>query len=506
MICRIRHFLSAALLVALIITTAGSVPSVSAQQRAYRATDQQVRLLLRRIESRSTLFRQSLEAALYRNRFDRTRPENNIIGFVRDFEASVARFKEYFDQRRESDDDAREVLNRAAYIDGFMRRQSLTPAAEGDWIRLRLDLNLLARYYNVVWHWDNQPYSPGSAATRLTGTYRLDAARSDSASRVASEATRGLPLQQSQRLRRIITRRLESPEMIAIERNGRRITMASTRAPQITFEADGRDRIEQIRPGRYVRVNAALYRDQLVISSIGDRVNDYRVSFDPIDGQRLRVTRRIDIEGLTHPVTVNSIYDKTSEIAQLNFYPGTIGAFMVPDGTQIVATLNERLTTSESREGDRFSLTVQSPSYYQGAVIEGYVSKVDRGGRLTGRSEIAMNFERIRLLRGATYDFDGYVESAWSPDGKDIRVDNEGVISEKRGQTSRTLTRTGIGAAIGALIGAIASGTRGAAIGAAIGAGAGAGSVFIQGRDDLVLMSGARLTIRASVPRYREEP
>ncbi len=426
---------------------------------------------------------------------------------MRDFEAAAARLRERFDQRREVADDAREVLNRAAYIDGFMRRQNLTPAAERNWIVLRSDLNLLARYYNVAWRWDDRPYLPGPAATRLTGTYRLDAARSDDASTAATAATRGLPYQQSQRLRRIITRRLESPEMIAIERNGRSITMASTRAPRIAFEADGRDRIEQTRPGRNVRVNAALYGDQLVISSTGDRGNDYRVSFDPIEGgQRLRVIRRIDIEGLTQPVTVSSIYDKTSEIAQLNFSPGTTGAFMVPDGTEIVATLNERLTTSESREGDSFSLTVVSPSSYQGAVIEGYVSRVDRAGRVSGRSEIAMNFERIRLIRGATYDFDGYVESVWSPDGKDVRVDNEGVISEKNGQTSRTLTRTGIGAAIGAVIGAIAGGGKGAAIGAAIGAGAGAGSVFIQGRDDLVLMSGARLTLRASVRRHREEP
>jgi hypothetical protein len=506
MIYRTRSFVSAALLVALIIMTASGL-SVSAQQRAYRASDQQVSLLLRRIDLRSTLFRQSVETALRWSRFDRTRRENNITEFVRDFEAAVARLRERFNQRRDDTDDAREVLNRAAYIDGFMQRQSLTPAAERNWIALRSDINLLARYYNVAWRWDDRPYAMDFASTRLTGTYRLDATHSDNASMAARQATRGLGYEQSRRLREIIARRLESPEMIGIQRNGRIVTIASTRAPRVAFEADGRDRIERTRQGRDVRVNAALYGDQMIISSTGDRGNDYRVSFDLIDnGQRLRVTRRIDVESLGQPVIVNSVYDKISEIAQLNFYRGTEGAFMVPDGTQLVATLNERLTTNESRAGDRFSLTVESPSFYRGAVIEGYISKVDRGGRLSGRSEISLNFERIRLLRGASYDFDGYIENVWSADGKDIRVDNEGVISEKHGQASRTLTRTGIGAAIGAVIGAIAGGAKGAAIGAAVGAGAGAGSVFIQGHDDLVLMSGSRLTIRASVPRYREEP
>jgi hypothetical protein len=233
-----------------------------------------VRLLLRRIDSRSTLFRQSLEVALNRSRFDTLRPENNIREFVRDFDAAAARLRDRFNQRLDVTDDAREVLNRAAYIDGFMRRQSLTAAAERNWIVLRSDLNLLARYYTVAWRWEDRPLPPAPAATRLTGTYRLDTARSDSASIAATQATRGLPFQQGQRLHAIITRRLESPEMIAIERRGRSITMASTRAPRVDFEADGRDRIEQMRAGRTVRVNAALYGDQLVISSTGDRGND----------------------------------------------------------------------------------------------------------------------------------------------------------------------------------------------------------------------------------------
>ena len=149
-------------------------------------------------------------------------------------------------------------------------------------------------------------------------------------------------------------------------------------------------------------------------------------------------------------------------------------------------------------------MTVRSPSEYNGAVIEGYVGRVDRSGRVAGRSELAMNFERIRLRSGATRPFDGYIESVRAPNGEEIRVDNEGTVSEEDSQSTRTVTRTGIGAALGALIGAIAGGGKGAAIGAAVGAGTGAGSVFIQGRDDLQLIRGTEFTIRASAPRNRE--
>jgi hypothetical protein len=261
-----------------------------------------------------------------------------------------------------------------------------------------------------------------------------------------------------------------------------------------------------------MRVSAALVGDQLVVSQTGERGNDYRVTFDPTDnGQRLNVSRQIDVEGLTRPVTVNSSYERTSETAQFDLYrevpapgPGS-GSFRMRDGTQLTARLNEPLDTSRTRQADRFSMTVQSPPEYAGAVIEGYVGQVERSGRVTGRSELALNFERIRFRNGSNETFEGYIESVRGPNGETVRVDNEGVIAERKGQTTETLTRGGIGAAIGAVIGAIAGGGKGAAIGAAVGAGAGAGSVFIQGRDDLALANGTEFTIRANTPRYRAD-
>jgi hypothetical protein len=145
-------------------------------------------------------------------------------------------------------------------------------------------------------------------------------------------------------------------------------------------------------------------------------------------------------------------------------------------------------------------MNVTGPSKFQGATIEGYISGVKRSGRITGRSEMTLNFERIRLRDGRSYRFAGFVETVKTANGETVRVDNEGNVREGDSRTSTTTKRAAIGTAVGAIIGAIAGGGKGAAIGAVIGAGAGAGSVYIQGSDDLELLSGTEVTIRASGP------
>lgn len=348
-----------------------------------------------------------------------------------------------------------------------------------------------------------------AVTNRLTGTYRLNPARSDNVATTADRVTRDLPGRDQQRLRNAVMQRLEAPDSLAIERDGRTITIASTHAAQVTFEADGREQIEQSRNGRQIRTTATLSGDRLVVSTEGDRSIDYQVTFEPIDnGRSLRVTRRITDEGLRQPVVARSVYDKTSDTAQLTAssrvrdnYPATgtrRGNLVVPDGTQLVAVLNDDLNTKDARDGDRFALTVRSPSQYSGASIDGHVVRVARSGQVSGRAEMSFDFDTIRQRDGRVSPFTGYIESVRTTNGDEVRVDNEGKVQDEGGQTERTVTRTGIGAAIGAVIGAVAGGGKGAAIGAAVGAGAGAGSVFIQGRNDLELKNGTEFQIRAS--------
>jgi hypothetical protein len=165
-----------------------------------------------------------------------------------------------------------------------------------------------------------------------------------------------------------------------------------------------------------------------------------------------------------------------------------------------VGVLNNDLTTETVRQNDRFSMTVRSPGQYDGATIEGYVTSINRGGRISGRSEMTLDFDTIRFRDGRTSRFAGILESVRTPSGEVVQVDNEGAVRDKD-QTNKTVTRTAIGTAVGAIIGAIAGGGKGAAIGAVVGAGAGAGSVYVQGRNDLDLTAGTEVTVRATGPR-----
>jgi hypothetical protein len=176
------------------------------------------------------------------------------------------------------------------------------------------------------------------------------------------------------------------------------------------------------------------------------------------------------------------------------------GDFIVRSGETVVAELLDPLSTVSAREGDRFTMRVRQPAQYAGATIEGHVSNVRRGGRLTGRSEMTFNFDTIRLRNGNSYRFAGIVERVNTPNGETAQVDNEGAVSEES-QTRKTAERAAIGTAVGAIIGAIAGGGKGAAFGAVIGAGSGAGSVYVQGRDDLELTRGTEVTIQATGSR-----
>jgi hypothetical protein len=353
------------------------------------------------------------------------------------------------------------------------------------------------------------PSGSGYANNRLSGTWRLNASRSDNPRAVAERATRNFNLNERQRVQENLIRRLESPNTLAIDRRGQTVTLASSRGSQVTFEANGIETSETLRNGRERRTRSTFYGDRLLVRTQGDRGSDYEVIFEPLnDGRSLRVTRSLYTERLNQAVVSRSVYDRVSDVAQLDIDRERIepapasGSLIVPDGTQLTARLNQPLSTKQTREGDRFTLSVINSGQYNGAVIEGVVASKDRPGRLTGRADMTLDFERIRLRDGRTYDFAGTIDRVQLPNGETLRVDQEGNVEEDDSQTSRTVERTAIGGAIGAVIGAITGGGKGAAIGAAIGAGAGAGSIFIEGRDDLELPVGTEIYIRASAPRW----
>jgi hypothetical protein len=517
------------LIIVLAAISTGSY-NVLAQRTPSRANDRQITSLLTLIERDSDTFRQSMTAALDSSSWNGTRTEDEIQSYVDDFENATDQLKRNYESRASVEIDVEQVLNRASNINNFLKQYRFSSLVTTDWNRLRSDLTTLARYYNINYNWNQTsnnasygnryPNNSSNNLARLTGTYRLDTTRSSDIDAEIDKISQDLNSNQRERVRRVAARRLESPNEIAIERNNRSVTIASTKSPRITFEADGQTRSEQMPNGRTMSVNTTFYGEQLVINYTGDRMNDFYVAFNPVqNGNDLRVTRRVYLEGVNRQLTVNSYYTRASDVAQLdtvfrgntntavyNDYPNnnstaSNAGFVIPNGTRLTAILQTDLDTRQAQEGDRFTMRISAPSEYEGAIIEGRVGRSNRSGRVSGRAELALDFETIRLRDNRSYSFEGFIDQVRTANNEDVRIDNEGAVREDNSQTKRTATRAGVGAALGAIIGAIAGGGQGAAVGAAVGAGAGAGSVILQGRDDLNLKSGTEVSITASSPR-----
>ena len=448
-----------------------------------------------------------MNTALDRSVLNNTRSEQALFNYITEFENATDKLKQNFDARRSTQADVEEVLSRAYNIDAFMRDYRFSTVAENDWRLIRTDLDTLTNYYSVTWNWNNRQYVPASRFDQMiTGTYRLNQSQSDDVRAVVTSATNNYyPAAQRDNIQRNLERRLTSPEMLAIEKRNNEVLVASSLSPQISFNADGTARTETMPNGRSIKVTANTYYDGVALNYEGDRINDFYVNFVPMSNGQLKVIRRVYLENRNDTVTVASVYDKINESAQFSMVNNNqnagvrTGDFVVPNNTQLVAVLRTPVSTKASQDGDRFRMEVISPSQYNGAIIEGRVARAERSGQVSGRAQVSLEFDSIRLRNGTTYQFAGIVDDVTLASGEKVSVNNEGTVRDNN-QTTKTVTRAGIGAALGALIGAIAGGGQGAAIGAAVGAGAGAGTVILQGRDDVEMGEGTQFTITSTAP------
>ena len=106
-------------------------------------------------------------------------------------------------------------------------------------------------------------------------------------------------------------------QSVAIDRDGRSITISSSNAPPATFDADGRPRSEPAPGGRTMITRAEFIGEQLSVSTTGNRATDFVVTFEPVDnGGGLIVTRQLDSDDLQEPVTVESYYRRVAREPQ----------------------------------------------------------------------------------------------------------------------------------------------------------------------------------------------
>jgi hypothetical protein len=517
------------------VIAASIVFSMVSVTDAQRRNDREIRDAVRSLNSGIDDFEMNLRFQM-QSSSSRNADVSEAADHVRALRDKIRIFQQNYDRRRENRNDVYAIAAVAKRIELFLRSNPQNRRILDDWALVRRQIDRLGANYGVVNQWeveeppqnpvDFPPVKTSTLSGGLSGTYELDLARSESVDDIIADTRLGSENRED------LKEKLVAPHQISIDIRGNQVTLSTSNAAPVTITADGRDKIERSPSGKTIRVRATLSGDTLVVSSIGGET-DYNITFTSIsDGRGMKVSRRITTDYLRQTVFAESVYNKTDSVALIgsggttyddddNGYsdndaasrvpgnsttrPAVIrsGNFIVPDGTLVTGRLENEINTRVSQNNDRFRLTVQSPVEFRGAVIEGYISGVGRSGKVTGRSNVTFNFERITLRDGKIYDFAGSLQGVKDQYGKTVSIDNEGT-AKGDDQTRETAKRGGIGAGIGAVIGAIAGGAKGAAIGAVIGAGGGAGSVAVQGRGDVELQVGSTISIISSSPVQRD--
>lgn len=161
----------------------------------------------------------------------------------------------------------------------------------------------------------------------------------------------------------------------------------------------------------------------------------------------------------------------------------------LPAGTSIRISMIDSVDSSRNRVGDRFRASLDADLVAdgilvapRGADVYGRLIEVREAGRLTGRSELALELTDILIEQEL----------------QAIRTGEYEVAGEGRG--GETARRVGIGAAAGAAIGAVAGGGKGAAIGAGVGAGAGTALQVLTRGEEVRIPSETRLEFRLAEP------
>jgi len=165
----------------------------------------------------------------------------------------------------------------------------------------------------------------------------------------------------------------------------------------------------------------------------------------------------------------------------------------------LVAKLLSPISTKTSNEGDMFTAIVEEPTQYQGAVLEGKVTKLKRPKKGTGKGKAELAFEFDTITFNST-SAPVTVDLKEVQNSKGVKaVDEEGRVIGKTSNKKRVFAALA-GGALGAGIGALAGGAQGAAKGGAIGLAAGLalGLTMTTAGSDLEFLPGSHFTLDVS--------
>jgi hypothetical protein len=162
---------------------------------------------------------------------------------------------------------------------------------------------------------------------------------------------------------------------------------------------------------------------------------------------------------------------------------------VVPVGTEITVTVDQKLSSKTSQPGQGFMATVAQPVTSdgrtvipKGASVTGKVLRAKAKGKIKGEGELAITLTSVTIREK------NYPLSVGSLD------------STIKGKGKRTAVTTGGGAAGGALIGGLAGGGKGAGIGALVGAAGGFVGGAFTGNKQIEIAPETPLTFTLAKP------
>jgi len=168
-----------------------------------------------------------------------------------------------------------------------------------------------------------QPAAQERLGTRsaLDGVYRIDIPASDKLYSVVAGASSNVPFGEQQRFFLDLAVRLTPPDLLAIEQKGTQISLGSSRAPRMRFDADGIARNTRAADGHVIRVRLSVANNRIVFASSGRTEDNFTVIFESFgNGKQLRVVRRIEAEALDQPLVIQTVYNKISDVARWELY------------------------------------------------------------------------------------------------------------------------------------------------------------------------------------------
>jgi hypothetical protein len=169
-------------------------------------------------------------------------------------------------------------------------------------------------------------------------------------------------------------------------------------------------------------------------------------------------------------------------------------ALTIPQDIALRIHLDDTLTSTDSQVNDPFSAIVITQCPYQGARVYGHINSIDISGRLQGRTEMVLQFDRLIMFDGRTARIHAEIIQLYHVPSQETLGVEAAILSASKGRSA--LIGTAFGAGAGALMGAIFGGGKGAGIGSIIGGAAGLGTTAFRGAQKITLPTHLQMTIQ----------